>query len=225
MQQTIVCRLAKIARISFVCRVIIVGVVAIVVVSVRATSIATNIASRFRHRNAVGSDQCDIILSGQAHQVHLPLDRSANCRNTADADATRKMPVPAEITPPPPANSKQLGVSRTLLYNGSRFEGSQKSKGNSYAVEVVLQVSPAFVLCVWHISYRNTFHGIIEQHTFALASVEGVFAPITFRAVHWTGTATATANTFGERRSSAATFYVASQLQSRLATMLCVCER
>lgn len=50
------------------------------------------------------------------------------------------MPVKVEITPPPPANSKQLGVTKTLLYNGSKFEGSQKSKGNSYAVEVVLQV-------------------------------------------------------------------------------------
>lgn len=51
------------------------------------------------------------------------------------------MPVRVEITPPPPANSKQLGVTKTLLYNGSKFEGFQKSKGNSYAVEVVLQVS------------------------------------------------------------------------------------
>lgn len=51
------------------------------------------------------------------------------------------MPVKVEITPPPPNNSKQLGVlPSTLLYNGSKFEGSQKSKGNKYAVEVVLQV-------------------------------------------------------------------------------------
>lgn len=50
------------------------------------------------------------------------------------------MPVKVEITPPPPSQSKQLGFPRTLLYNGSKFEGSQKSKGNSYAVEVVLQV-------------------------------------------------------------------------------------
>lgn len=49
------------------------------------------------------------------------------------------MPVKVEITPP--NNSKQLGVlPSTLLYNGSKFEGSQKSKGNKYAVEVVLQV-------------------------------------------------------------------------------------
>lgn len=49
------------------------------------------------------------------------------------------MPVKTEIIPPP-AQSKQLGFPKTLLYNGSKFEGSQKSKGNSYAVEVVLQV-------------------------------------------------------------------------------------
>lgn len=50
------------------------------------------------------------------------------------------MPVKVDLTPPPPSQSKQLGFPRTLLYNGSKFEGSQKCKGNSYAVEVVLQV-------------------------------------------------------------------------------------
>lgn len=44
-----------------------------------------------------------------------------------------------EVNPPPPVNSKQPGVSCTLLYNGSRFTGHQKSKGNQYDVEVVLQ--------------------------------------------------------------------------------------
>ncbi|XP_055298086.1 glucose-induced degradation protein 4 homolog [Sitodiplosis mosellana] len=48
------------------------------------------------------------------------------------------MPVKCEVIPPP-SQSKQLGFPKTLLYNGSKFEGSQKSKGNSYAVEVVLQ--------------------------------------------------------------------------------------
>lgn len=51
------------------------------------------------------------------------------------------MPVKVDVVPPPPANSKQPGVTKSLLYNGSRFQGSQKSKGNSYDVEVVLQVS------------------------------------------------------------------------------------
>lgn len=41
----------------------------------------------------------------------------------------------------PLANNKTIGINKSLLYNGSRFAGSQKSKGNSYDVEVVLQVS------------------------------------------------------------------------------------
>ena len=52
--------------------------------------------------------------------------------------ARGKMPV--KIDPPPPANSVQPGVTTSLLYNGSRFQGHQKSKGNCYDVEVVLQV-------------------------------------------------------------------------------------
>lgn len=43
------------------------------------------------------------------------------------------------INPPVPADSCQTGVIRSLLYNGSRFKGYQKSKGKSYDVEVILQ--------------------------------------------------------------------------------------
>ena len=51
------------------------------------------------------------------------------------------MPTRTSILDPPiPANNKPLGTYRSLLYNGSKFSGSQKSKGNSYDVEVVLQV-------------------------------------------------------------------------------------
>jgi len=49
------------------------------------------------------------------------------------------MPVKTDVHVPPPANSHQPGVTRSLLYNGSRFQGHQKSKGNCYDVEVVLQ--------------------------------------------------------------------------------------
>ncbi|CAG0884803.1 unnamed protein product [Darwinula stevensoni] len=49
------------------------------------------------------------------------------------------MPVRTYLNPPPPANSNQPGVAQSLLYNGSRFQGHQKSKGNCYDVEVVLQ--------------------------------------------------------------------------------------
>lgn len=51
------------------------------------------------------------------------------------------MPVPCAVEVPFRENSKQLGVNKSLLYNGSKFKGFQKSKGNSYEVEVVLQVS------------------------------------------------------------------------------------
>lgn len=69
----------------------------------------------------------------------------------ADSGSTSSasMPVKVDIVPPPPNNSKQLGVtSKTqLLYNGSKFRGFQKSKGNSYEVEVVLQ----------HVDEANSF--------------------------------------------------------------------
>lgn len=69
------------------------------------------------------------------------------------------MPVKVEITPPPPANSKQLGVTKTLLYNGSKFDGSQKSKGNSYAVEVVLQVSSSSPEWKAHLGQLRVWRG------------------------------------------------------------------
>lgn len=49
------------------------------------------------------------------------------------------MPVPRETEVPFRENSKQVGVNKTLG-SGSIFKGYQKSKGNSYEVEVVLQV-------------------------------------------------------------------------------------
>lgn len=45
------------------------------------------------------------------------------------------------IEPAVPANNKTIGSYRSLLSSGSKFTGSQKSKGNSYDVEVVLQVN------------------------------------------------------------------------------------
>lgn len=48
--------------------------------------------------------------------------------------------MPVKLDPPPPAKSEQPGVTTSLLYNGSRFKGHQKSKGNCYDVEVILQV-------------------------------------------------------------------------------------
>ena len=50
------------------------------------------------------------------------------------------MPTKVDIHPPPPANSQLQGIATSLLYNGSKFNGHQKSKGHSYNVEVILQV-------------------------------------------------------------------------------------
>lgn len=47
-----------------------------------------------------------------------------------------------ELDPVPPITKKisnQMGIQRSLLYSGSKFHGSQKSKGSCYEVEVVLQ--------------------------------------------------------------------------------------
>lgn len=59
----------------------------------------------------------------------------AECPPPAGASATSA----ASLIPPPPINTQQPGVATSLLYSGSKFRGHQKSKGNSYDVEVVLQ--------------------------------------------------------------------------------------
>ena len=59
-----------------------------------------------------------------------------------------QMPVRLEFDPPLPANSVQAGVATSLLYSGSKFRGSQKSKGNCYDVEVILQVNARRALLV-----------------------------------------------------------------------------
>ena len=85
-----------------------------------------------------------------------PIARTASDRGRRPpANEAGAMPVPAaylgespaaafassaSLVPPPPINTRQPGVVTSLLYSGSRFRGHQKSKGNSYDVEVVLQV-------------------------------------------------------------------------------------
>ncbi|RNA41039.1 glucose-induced degradation 4 -like protein [Brachionus plicatilis] len=49
------------------------------------------------------------------------------------------MPSKTIVEPLIPENNKTVGCYRTILYNGSKFVGYQKSKGTSYDVEVVLQ--------------------------------------------------------------------------------------
>ncbi|KAF6717502.1 Glucose-induced degradation-like protein 4 [Oryzias melastigma] len=56
-------------------------------------------------------------------------------------------PSPACLHPPAPVNTHQPGVATSLLYSGSQFRGYQRSKGNSYDVEVVLQ----------HVTIENSY--------------------------------------------------------------------
>jgi len=75
------------------------------------------------------------------------------------------MPVKIDVVPPLPANSRQPGIAGSLLYNGSKFQGHQKSKGNSYEVEVVLQVGFAYhtpcpllnCLFLQHVDEENSY--------------------------------------------------------------------
>lgn len=85
---------------------------------------------------------------------HAPAETATERGRCAGSDPGA-MPVPAgnlsdspaaafasspSLIPPPPINSRQPGIVTSLLYSGSKFRGHQKSKGNSYDVEVVLQV-------------------------------------------------------------------------------------
>nr|XP_057905015.1 uncharacterized protein LOC131103094 isoform X2 [Doryrhamphus excisus] len=73
------------------------------------------------------------ITDGDTLPLVMPV-RTERCY-TSDAAYTS----PASLTPPAPINGQQPGVTTSLLYSGSQFRGYQKSKGNSYDVDVVLQ--------------------------------------------------------------------------------------
>lgn len=70
------------------------------------------------------------------------------------------MPGKVDLVPPPPVNSKLPGVTTSLLYSGSKFSGHQKSKGNSYDVEVVLQNVDEENSCLY--GYLK-IHGLTEE--------------------------------------------------------------
>uniref|UniRef100_H3B549 GID complex subunit 4 homolog n=1 Tax=Latimeria chalumnae TaxID=7897 RepID=H3B549_LATCH len=76
----------------------------------------------------------------------------------------------SSLIPPPPINTQQPGVATTLLYSGSKFRGHQKSKGNSYDVEVVLQ----------HVDMENSYlcgylkiKGLTEEYPTLTTFFEG----------------------------------------------------
>ncbi|XP_053194852.1 uncharacterized protein LOC128379252 [Scomber japonicus] len=73
------------------------------------------------------------VADGDTLALIMPV-RAECCSTTGSACLSS-----ASLTPPAPINTHQPGVATSLLYSGSQFRGYQKSKGNSYDVEVVLQ--------------------------------------------------------------------------------------
>ncbi|KAM7386799.1 hypothetical protein PAMA_009429 [Pampus argenteus] len=73
------------------------------------------------------------VADGDTLALIMPV-RAECCSTTGSACLSS-----ASLTPPAPINTHQPGVATSLLYSGSQFLGYQKSKGNSYDVEVVLQ--------------------------------------------------------------------------------------
>ncbi|POI35254.1 hypothetical protein CIB84_000996 [Bambusicola thoracicus] len=68
--------------------------------------------------------------------------RSERCRAGGAAGTASSAPSGAaasSLVPPPPINTAQPGVATSLLYSGAKFRGQQRSKGNAYEVEVVMQ--------------------------------------------------------------------------------------
>ncbi|OTF83022.1 hypothetical protein BLA29_008187 [Euroglyphus maynei] len=63
-------------------------------------------------------------------------------KSTTTATSTVNKPKikPTLFCPSPLIHSSQLGITHSLLFSGSKFGGYQKSKGNSYEVEVIFQV-------------------------------------------------------------------------------------
>lgn len=83
------------------------------------------------------------VANGDTLGLIMPV-RAECCSSTGSA-----CPSSASLVPPSPINTYQPGVATSLLYSGSQFRGYQKSKGNSYDVEVVLQVMSYWHELVW----------------------------------------------------------------------------
>lgn len=69
--------------------------------------------------------------------------RSERCRAggaAGSASSPASGAAASSLVPPPPINTAQPGVATSLLYSGAKFRGQQRSKGNAYEVEVVMQV-------------------------------------------------------------------------------------
>ncbi|NXV93324.1 GID4 protein, partial [Calonectris borealis] len=99
--------------------------------------------------------------------------RSERCRAGGAAGSASSPPSGAaasSLVPPPPINTAQPGVATSLLYSGAKFRGQQRSKGNAYEVEVVMQ----------HVDMENSYlcgylkiKGLTEEYPTLTTFFEG----------------------------------------------------
>ncbi|OPJ87396.1 developmentally-regulated GTP-binding protein 2 [Patagioenas fasciata monilis] len=99
--------------------------------------------------------------------------RSERCRAGGAAGSASSAPSGAaasSLVPPPPINTAQPGVATSLLYSGAKFRGQQRSKGNAYEVEVVMQ----------HVDMENSYlcgylkiKGLTEEYPTLTTFFEG----------------------------------------------------
>ncbi|XP_027898682.1 glucose-induced degradation protein 4 homolog isoform X1 [Xiphophorus couchianus] len=73
------------------------------------------------------------VADGVSLALVMPVRAECHCL------AGAACPSSACLVPPAPINTQQPGVATSLLYSGAQYKGYQRSKGNSYDVEVVLQ--------------------------------------------------------------------------------------
>uniref|UniRef100_A0A8C9EVV1 GID complex subunit 4 homolog n=1 Tax=Pavo cristatus TaxID=9049 RepID=A0A8C9EVV1_PAVCR len=110
--------------------------------------------------------------SGARAAAPMPV-RSERCRAGGAAGTASSAPSGAassSLVPPPPINTAQPGVATSLLYSGAKFRGQQRSKGNAYEVEVVMQ----------HVDMENSYlcgylkiKGLTEEYPTLTTFFEG----------------------------------------------------
>ncbi|XP_035705928.1 glucose-induced degradation protein 4 homolog [Folsomia candida] len=76
----------------------------------------------------------------------------------------------SEIAPPPLANKNQPGLPSNSIYSGSKFDGSQKSRGNSYDVEITFKNVDVQNS---HICGYLTIKGLTEEHPIITTFFDG----------------------------------------------------
>ncbi|XP_077774804.1 glucose-induced degradation protein 4 homolog isoform X1 [Podarcis muralis] len=96
----------------------------------------------------------------------MPVRSACRCPPEAPGGASSA----ARLEPPPPINTAQPGVSTSRLYSGAKFRGQQRSKGNAYEVEVVVQ----------HVDMENSYlcgylkiKGLTEEYPTLTTFFEG----------------------------------------------------